>query len=163
MICPFCGNKLPRGSRFCEYCGTKQERKKPSAGLFFKIATVVLAVCVVCLSAVLVNGYRQQSALRAEVDSLTSDISALTLKNEYLNIQLKNKMKQYSEMEKENADLRKFEEKALFLDGYIGFVVSGSNNYHTIDCRYYRNSDEYWAHNIEYCDYLGYSPCQICH
>ncbi len=44
----------------------------------------------------------------------------------------------------------------------IGLIVEGSKYYHSYYCETYKNSDEFWAHNIEYCEYLGYSPCPVC-
>lgn len=45
----------------------------------------------------------------------------------------------------------------------VGYIVSGSDYYHAYDCDIFRNSDTYWAHNTEYCEYLGYSACPACH
>lgn len=45
---------------------------------------------------------------------------------------------------------------------FIGFIVDGSPYYHNYWCDTFQNADEYWAHNIEYCAYIGYSPCPYC-
>lgn len=44
----------------------------------------------------------------------------------------------------------------------IGYIVDGSKYYHYFECDVYTSADEYWAHNVEYCEYLGYSRCPIC-
>lgn len=44
----------------------------------------------------------------------------------------------------------------------IGYIVDGSKYYHRFECEVYTSADEYWAHNVEYCEYLGYSRCPIC-
>lgn len=50
----------------------------------------------------------------------------------------------------------------FFLRTRIGFIVSGNGYYHSFSCPVFQNADEYWAHNIEYCEYLGYSYCPAC-
>lgn len=44
----------------------------------------------------------------------------------------------------------------------IGYIVDGSEHYHYYTCYIYSKADEYWAHNVEYCEYIGYSRCPIC-
>lgn len=51
---------------------------------------------------------------------------------------------------------------ALFLYNNIGFIVSGSSYYHNYECPVFQAADEYTAHNIEYCRYLGYGACPVC-
>lgn len=50
----------------------------------------------------------------------------------------------------------------MVLNYRIGFIVDGSAYYHRYSCPVYRAADEYTAHNIEYCRYLGYSACPVC-
>lgn len=51
---------------------------------------------------------------------------------------------------------------AIFLYNSIGFIVDGSSYYHEYNCPVFQAADEYWAHNIEYCQSLGFTPCPIC-
>lgn len=50
----------------------------------------------------------------------------------------------------------------MVLNYRIGFIVDGSAYYHRYSCPVYRAADEYTAHNIEYCRYLGYGACPVC-
>ena len=44
----------------------------------------------------------------------------------------------------------------------IGFIVDGSRYYHYFTCNTYANAERYFAHNIRYCESLGYSKCPEC-
>lgn len=52
--------------------------------------------------------------------------------------------------------------ESAFLRNNIGFIVEGSQYYHNYRCSIFQEADEYWAHNLEYCEYLGYSKCPFC-
>ena len=58
--------------------------------------------------------------------------------------------------------IRSMREESAMLNSSIGFIVDGSPYYHNYWCDTFQNADEYWAHNIEYCAYIGYSPCPYC-
>ena len=51
---------------------------------------------------------------------------------------------------------------AIFLYNNIGFIVNGSSYYHNYECPVFQAASEYWAHNIEYCQSIGYSACPVC-
>lgn len=51
---------------------------------------------------------------------------------------------------------------AIFLYNNIGFIVSGSSYYHNYECPVFQAASEYWAHNIEYCQSIGYGACPVC-
>lgn len=50
-----------------------------------------------------------------------------------------------------------------FYEDAIGFITPTGKKYHTIHCHYFKEANEYWAHNVEYCEDLGYTPCSECH
>lgn len=52
--------------------------------------------------------------------------------------------------------------ESAFLRHNIGFIVDGSDYYHNCRCGEIKNADRYWAHNIEFCESLGYAPCPNC-
>lgn len=68
----------------------------------------------------------------------------------------------YSILSDQHERLEDFSLDAVFLYESIGFIVDGSSYYHKFDCPVYRSADEYTAHNIEYCRYLGYGACPVC-
>lgn len=51
---------------------------------------------------------------------------------------------------------------AIFLYNNIGFIVNGSLYYHNYECPVFQAASEYWAHNIEYCQSIGYRACPVC-
>ncbi|WNX85724.1 hypothetical protein RWV98_05510 [Agathobaculum sp. NTUH-O15-33] len=59
-------------------------------------------------------------------------------------------------------DLYNAEQDMLFLSDNIGFITNEGNRYHRFDCSYFNMETEWFAHNVEYCQYLGYSPCEHC-
>ena len=61
-----------------------------------------------------------------------------------------------------SAQIDSLEADLSFYTSKIGFVVEDSDHYHTRDCYVYKQADSFWAYNIEYCAYLGYTPCPIC-
>ena len=109
----------------------------------------------------IVQGISLQSA-DEEIESLKHDKSVLngtiTEKNQKIQ-QLQN------ELDDNNAlmgDFFTYLDESAFLRNRIGFIVNGSSYYHTYRCSTFQNSDEFWAHNTEYCEFLGYSPCPYC-
>lgn len=64
--------------------------------------------------------------------------------------------------ESRNDDMDDHLGAAIFLYNSIGFIVDGSSYYHEYNCPVFQSADEYWAHNIEYCQSLGFNPCPIC-
>lgn len=178
--CPKCGQLVPEGKPCdCEslspqpgkkLCGTpfiqagqtppgvETEQPKPgkrSPVVPLCIAAALLVVCTCIL------GYRV-SVLTAVRDDLTAENVELrsrvsTLSNEKTQLQEK-----VNDLEARNEDLSGYLHDAIFLYNNIGFIVEGSNRYHNYDCPVFQGADEYWAHNIEYCEYLGYSKCGNC-
>ena len=178
--CPKCGQLVPEGKPCdCEshspqpgekLCGTPfiqagqtppgVETEQPKPGkrppvVPLCIAAALLVVCTCIL------GYRV-SVLTAARDDLTAENVELrsrvsTLSNEKTQLQEK-----VNDLEARNEDLSGYLHDAIFLYNNIGFIVEGSNRYHNYDCPVFQGADEYWAHNIEYCEYLGYSKCGNC-
>ena len=114
-----------------------------------------------------ISNYRQEvTSLEAENSSLTEDVSLLSSDNAYLEEKVSNLEKSinlatndYMTVFSENNDLR------ILLSTYysgIGFIVEGSSYYHSIDCLNVTSASEYWAHNVEYCEYIGYQKCPYC-
>lgn len=99
------------------------------------------------------NGLLQENKdLEAQIKELEADVAKF--------------QKSVQALEAENAsmtdDMIKYLPDAIFLYNNIGFIVNGSNFYHNYECPIFQEADEYWAHNVEYCEYLGYSPCGRC-
>lgn len=178
--CPKCGQLVPEGKPCdCEslspqpgekLCGTpfiqagqtppgvETEQPKPgkrSPVVPLCIAAALLVVCTCIL------GYRV-SVLTAARDDLAAENAELNSRVSTLSTEKTQLQEKVNDLEARNEDLSGYLHDATFLYNNIGFIVEGSNRYHNYDCPVFQGADEYWAHNIEYCEYLGYSKCGNC-
>ena len=178
--CPKCGQLVPEGKPCdCEslspqpgekLCGTpfiqagqtppgvETEQTKPgkrSPVVPLCIAAALLVVCTCIL------GYRV-SVLTAARDDLAAENAELRSRVSALSTEKTQLQEKVNDLEARNEDLSGYLHDATFLYNNIGFIVEGSNRYHNYDCPVFQGADEYWAHNIEYCEYLGYSKCGNC-
>lgn len=178
--CPKCGQLVPEGKPCdCEslspkpgkkLCGTpfiqagqtppgvETEQPKPgkrSPVVPLCIASALLVVCTCIL------GYRV-SVLTAARDDLAAENAELRSRVSALSTEKTQLQEKVNDLEARNEDLSGYLHDATFLYNNIGFIVEGSNRYHNYDCPVFQGADEYWAHNIEYCEYLGYSKCGNC-
>lgn len=178
--CPKCGQLVPEGKPCdCEslspqpgekLCGTpfiqagqtppgvETEQPKPgkrSPVVPLCIAAALLVVCTCIL------GYRV-SVLTAARDDLAAEKAELRSRVSALSTEKTQLQEKVNDLEARNEDLSGYLHDATFLYNNIGFIVEGSNRYHNYDCPVFQGADEYWAHNIEYCEYLGYSKCGNC-
>lgn len=178
--CPKCGQLVPEGKPCdCEslspqpgekLCGTPfiqagqtppgVETEQPKPGkrppvVPLCIAAALLVVCTCIL------GYRV-SVLTAARDDLAAENAELRSRVSALSTEKTQLQEKVNDLEARNEDLPGYLHDATFLYNNIGFIVEGSNRYHNYDCPVFQGADEYWAHNIEYCEYLGYSKCGNC-
>lgn len=178
--CPKCGQLVPEGKPCdCEslspqpgekLCGTpfiqagqtppRVETEQPKPGkrspvVPLCIAAALLVVCTCIL------GYRV-SVLAAARDDLAAENADLHSRVSTLSTEKTQLQEKVNDLEARNEDLSGYLHDATFLYNNIGFIVEGSNRYHNYDCPVFQGADEYWAHNIEYCEYLGYSKCGNC-
>lgn len=178
--CPKCGQLVPEGKPCdCEslspqpgkkLCGTpfiqagktppgveteqpKPGKRPPVVPLCIAAALLVVCTCILGYRVSVLTAARDD--LAAENVELRSRVSALSTEK----TQLQEKV---NDLEVRNEDLSGYLHDATFLYNNIGFIVEGSNRYHNYDCPVFQGADEYWAHNIEYCEYLGYSKCGNC-
>lgn len=139
---------------------------------FSKIEIICLLLAVVCVASLVgnaVQGYQMekwQSNYQTEVDNLKKDLKKQR--------ELVSKMKETrSELRQENEDLKernkdlskeclRFSREFYFFATSIGFIVDGSKYYHNYNCPVFKAADTFWAHNFEYCKYLGYPKCPVC-
>lgn len=178
--CPKCGQLVPEGKPCdCEslspqpgekLCGTpfiqagqtppgveteqpKPGKRSPVVPLCIAVALLVVCTCIL--------GYRV-SVLTAARDDLAAENAELRSRVSALSTEKTQLQEKVNDLEARNEDLSGYLHDATFLYNNIGFIVEGSNRYHNYDCPVFQGADEYWAHNIEYCDYLGYSKCGNC-
>lgn len=134
-------------------------------------ASVMIAfICAFLIFSVLAGIlFYQTCRYKQEINDLGSEISSLKL-------QITDLSKENDALYKEKADLKReknnLEDKLESSNDFgfntwlqlqnIGYIVDGSKYYHYYDCDVYTSADEYWAHNTEYCEYLGYKKCPLC-
>lgn len=131
----------------------KPGKRSPVVPLCIAAALLVVCTCILGCRVSVLTAARDD--LAAENAELRSRVSALSTEK----TQLQEKV---NDLEARNEDLSGYLHDATFLYNNIGFIVEGSNRYHNYDCPVFQGADEYWAHNIEYCEYLGYSKCGNC-
>ena len=178
--CPKCGQLVPEGKPCdCEslsprpgkkLCGTpfiqagqtppgvETEQPKPGKRAPVVPLCIAAALLVVCTC---ILGYRV-SVLTAARDDLAAENAELRSRVSALSTEKTQLQEKVNDLEARNEDLSGYLHDATFLYNNIGFIVEGSNRYHNYDCPVFQGADEYWAHNIEYCEYLGYSKCGNC-
>lgn len=131
------------------------------------VLALLVVVCVVCVASIAGN-IVQWSNRQTENAELQKNVSSLK--------------KQIEILEKSRSDLSKtvdsltndvdtyrdrindLEMPADVLLTKIGFVYEDSGYCHTYDCPLYpyEDYDTFWAHNVEYCEYIGYPKCPRC-
>ena len=146
----------------------KAKEERPTTKAVGKMApawvvAILGVVCVACIAACVLmwaNTAGKISELEKENIQLEEDYSSLNIRY----TRMKDNRDKLQDQIGETADrITEISIHSNFLMDSIGFVVEGSNYYHTFECDTFQSADIYWAHNIEYCEYLGYSPCPVCH
>lgn len=165
LKCPKCGEALPHGSKFCQYCGSSIQQKPIRKSIVVLIVLFSLSlisnaylsyqyysVTQQVISEKSIEVEKRKSAetkaafLSSELEKAKNEISKLSERVEQLDF--------VSDLMAEDLD---------FYENSIGFITPTGKKYHTIHCHYFEEANEYWAHNIEYCENLGYEPCSQCH
>ncbi|OLA00188.1 MAG: hypothetical protein BHV90_14995 [Clostridiales bacterium 42_27] len=104
-----------------------------------------------------------QDKLQTEVNSLRSRVSSLRKEKNQLNEQLSN-MQYGSDIQDEIID--RISPEAFAMETYIGFIYDGSQYCHSYNCPNFPFDDcadnGFYAHNVEYCEWLGYPKHSGC-
>ena len=133
-----------------------QDREKQAGRNYFKTGFFILLAVFVCTSAVFAWQY---STCVTEVKEAQKEAVSLKERVRSGQTAINELRDQISKLEDAAQDA---EEESDMLNNSIGFIVDGSSYYHNYWCNIFRRAPEYWAHNIEYCEYIGYSPCPYC-
>ena len=104
-----------------------------------------------------------QDKLQAEVNSLRSRVSSLRKEKDQLNEQLSNV--QYGS-DIQDGIIDRISPEAFAMETYIGFIYDGSQYCHSYNCPNFPFEDcadnGFYAHNVEYCEWLGYPKHSGC-
>lgn len=132
---------------------------------------VLIAICIASLAGNAVQGYlfaRQQhnaETVRTELQKKLSEQKKLV---DDLKKVRSNLLKEISDMQDnsymQDGLIDMIAPKAFTLDTYIGFIYDGSKYCHAYDCPQFpfEDCDEFTAHNVEYCEWLGYPKHSKC-
>jgi hypothetical protein len=135
------------------------------------VAVLVLFVSVglgICLS----QAQQEKSQLQQKIVEVQESLAVKSLQLD--NVSKANEDKSVA-LANLRLDYNKKNRRSIFVEQYIGIIVEGSNYYHVFDCEDlretgfgdlpYLGSDfkSFFAHNVEYCEYLGYIKCPKCH
>lgn len=98
---------------------------------------------------------------RSEISKSLQDISALQEKVDSQKRTISSQENKYKELQEKYSE----SSYSLFILKYHAFYIldDGTKYYHFYDCPLVKAySGEFWVHNSEYCQYLGYAPCPYC-
>lgn len=132
---------------------------------------VLIAICIASLAGNAVQGYlfaRQQHNAETVQTGLQKELSEQKKLVDDLKKVRSNLLKEISDMQ-DNSYMQDdlidmIAPKAFTLDTYIGFIYDGSKYCHAYDCPQFpfEDCDEFTAHNVEYCEWLGYPKHSKC-
>ncbi len=132
---------------------------------------VLIAICIASLVGNVVQGYlftRQQHNAETVQTELQKELSEQKKLVDDLKKVRSNLLKEISDMQ-DNSYMQDdlidmIAPKAFTLDTYIGFIYDGSKYCHAYDCPQFpfEDCDEFTAHNVEYCEWLGYPKHSKC-
>ena len=123
--------------------------------------SIVLAVA---LALSLAGNVWQGVSLASDSAESAEEIRVLNKRITQLNSSIASYRDNVGELKSQIKDLESrntYFNEYMVLNYRIGFIVDGSAYYHRYSCPVYRAADEYTAHNIEYCRYLGYESYTV--
>ena len=157
------------------------EQKRP-----FPLAICILSCVCITLAACSLWLWHETQNLHTEISNLSEENSKLEAQVSDISQKIEKKDVEYQKLQKENTELERTvasrSTRILKLVGHldrIGYIVEGSKHYHRFEidphswdgpyyglshfrCGGFPDDAEYWAHNVELCKYLGYTPCLTC-
>lgn len=147
----------------------EKKRRVPRSTVVLAVVCAIFAFITFDFAYIAVNYHNEKDSLMEENDRLKETISILEESKSRISKEKAELKQENAELQKEKQNLEnKFDDVCydwvdlmIQLNG-IGFIVNNSRYYHNYECEIYTSSDEYWAHNVEYCEYLGYSKCPEC-
>lgn len=134
----------------------------------FKLLSVLLAVVCAASLAGNVALYSAQKQFSQQSNTSQQTINGLKQKVAQYDRLNADQVKTINQLKIELAATQNYADvnadAEYILSEYVRFVYS-DNYYHTYNCTKYPfkySNDTFWAHNLEYCQYLGFKPCPYC-
>ena len=135
------------------------------------IGLVLSLVCIASLAGNAVQGYlfvRQQHNSETVQSELQEELSKQKKLVDDLKKVRSTLLKEISDMQDDsymqNDLIDMIAPEAFAMDTYIGFIYDGSSYCHNYNCAQFpfEDCDEFTAHNVEYCEWLGYPKHASC-
>ena len=127
-----------------------------------KIYAVVMTALSLVLLIICVSLFFSQKKLQEEYDTAVERHQTIVERKNTEIADLKKQLSEYDGMEAVEPDFYEFLLERSYYLTQVGYIVEGSSYYHTPYCPVFTEASTYWAHNIEYCEYLGYAACPDC-
>ena len=159
--CPNCGSLVIKGSYTCE-CGYVFRRKVNHKRIIGYLSAVLVSLALVIGGSYLSywNGYEAgEDSQEKELRDMEQTLSEVRNERNDLRQKYTESEEKYDEL---ISGLDPYMTEAAFLRNNIGFIVEDSPYYHNFWCDIFQDADTFWAHNLEYCTYLGYDMCPYC-
>ena len=158
MKCVKCGQTYPNNGRFCPYCGTPApHRSRPGFKCIGHFLVIVLSFSTTALGSLYIHTSSKLDSALFNLETNKSEFEKNKKSLEHQISELREKL-HHTETLLSDSEWERF-----LLETQIGFVTAEGTKYHVYDCSYIQNADYFAAHNIEYCEMLGYLPCSQCH
>ena len=154
MFCKKCGSIVDQTTKRCTDCGKQYFRAKNN------VAAILLSLLLISSIGLNVMLYRQEIVTQKEL--MTVQVEKAKLEADYKSL---DKQADSLKREKIAAEVRLtiVQDDLDWFEEHIGIIVSGVKNYHNIDCPKIKDSDSWYLHNTEYCEYtLNYARCPDC-
>ena len=181
---PYTGNPIQTERDYDAFLRARVERElnaaggpppsKSSRGPI--VAIVLLAIALLAVSSLGASFYITSQAQAAEIQKLSDELDTAQADLATAKLALKDvqntladtvaELDQAVEDYEETLDLYSYAiDELTFFDVTIGFIDADAYDYlyHTSFCTEFQNAEYFFAHNVEYCEYLGYSSCPLCH
>lgn len=136
-----------------------EKHKKRYAPLWL---TICLSVTCLALVSSCVFLYAQIEKLNTENQELSTALATSASKYSSLNGDYLTLRSDYKKLEASYTHAVDRINETIKWFCRVGFISKNSNHYHSYWCDEFQGTVEFWAHNVEYCEYLGYSPCPHC-
>lgn len=125
----------------------------------------VVGILAVLLVVALVFGgwcFQQQKQANQMLGRLMEDAQELLQENQKVIAELEEVQTKLDEKTAENEQIFNTLYPAYVAVTNIRYIGKDTQEYHCYDCSIFGLYDSYTAHNTEYCQLMGYTPCPVC-
>lgn len=132
------------------------------------IFEMLLVALIIVLGGLNVYQYSARDVQRKKIDSLNQMVSSLEEKNSGLVQNVAEEKREKAKLQKQYDELKESDNELfmsyLILTRDAKYIIDdGTKYYHNFNCQLVQSmTEDYWVHNKEYCEFLGYKQCPYC-